>query len=68
MSAAAPAPGGPHPSDPETLVLHGLRLKPFPDTDVLAAAVGLPEDQVQRCLDGACGAGLARRVGAHVTG
>lgn len=69
MSTAAPAPGGPHPSDPETLVLHGLRLKAFPDTDVLAGAVGLPEPQVQAALEAFAAAGLVRRVeGAHVTG
>jgi len=68
MSAAAPAPGGPHPSDPETLVLHGLRLKAFPDTDVLAAAVALPTEQVQTCLREAAARGLVRRVEGHVTG
>ena len=68
MSAAAPAPGGPHPSDPETLVLHGLRLKAFPDTDVLAAAIALSQDQVQRLLDEAAAGGLVRRVEGHVTG
>ena len=69
MSTAAPAPGGPHPSDPETLVLHGLRLRAFPDTDVLAAALAQPEDEVRARLEAFAEAGLVRRVeGAHVTG
>lgn len=71
MSATAPhpAPGGPHPSAADTLVLHGLRLKAFPDTDVLAATVGLPEDEVAAVLAGFTEEGLVRRVeGAHITG
>ncbi len=71
MSAAAPhpAPGGSHPSSPDTLVLHGLRLKAFPDTDALAASAGLPEDGVAVVLTGFVEAGIVRRVdGAHITG
>ena len=35
-----------HPSEPQLLVLHALRLKGFADTDVVAGAVGLPPDEV----------------------
>lgn len=71
MSATAPhpAPGGPHPSVGDLLVLHGLRLKAFPDTDVLASDVGLPEAEVAGLLARFAEAGLVRRVeGAHITG
>ncbi len=50
-------------------MLHGLRLKAFPDTDVLAATVGLPEGDVAGLLAGFAEVGLVRRVeGAHITG
>jgi len=60
--------GGPWPTDPPTLVLHGLRLKAFPDTEVLAEAVGLPVDDVAALLSGFADDGLVRRVEGHVTG
>ena len=69
MSTAALAAGGPHPSDLETLVLHGLRLKAFPDTDVLAVAIGRPEAEVQAALEAYAADGLVRRIeGGAVTG
>ncbi len=67
-TAPHPAPGGPHSSSPDTLVLHGLRLKAFPDTDVLAVAVGLPEGEVASALAAFADAGLVRRVEGHFTG
>ena len=67
-TAPHPAPGGPDPSSPDTLVLHGLRLKAFPDTDVLALAVGLPEGEVASALAAFADAGLVRRVQGHITG
>ena len=60
--------GAPLQSDHATLVLHGLRLKAFPDTDVLADAVGLPPDEVASLLAGFAEDGLVRRVEGHVTG
>ena len=41
----------PHPSDPELLVLHGLRLKSFASAEVLAAATGLALDVVTGSLE-----------------
>ena len=70
MYAAAQHPDavGPHPSAPETMVLHGLRLKAFPDTDALAVAVGLPVDDVAATLARFATDGLVRRVEGHITG
>lgn len=67
-AAERPERGAPHDSDPATLVLHGLRVKAFPDTDVLAAAVGLPVDEVALALVGFAEDGLVRRVEGHLTG
>lgn len=58
----------PHPSEPATLLLHGLRLKPFPDTEVLAAAVALPAPDVADALAAFADDGLVRRLDGHVTG
>lgn len=67
--AAQHAPRGGSPqSEAPTLVLHGLRLKAFPDTDALADAVGLPVEDVAALLAGFADEGLVRRVEGHITG
>ena len=58
----------PHDSEPGTLVLHGLRLKGFPDTDVLAPAVGREPDDVATRLAAFAELGLVRRLEGRVTG
>ncbi|MCB1013990.1 MAG: hypothetical protein KDB10_02575 [Acidimicrobiales bacterium] len=70
MPAADPshASGGAHPSAPGTLVLHGLRLKAFPETDALAIAAGLPVATVAPLLDELAAAGHVRRVEGRVRG
>ena len=53
-----------HPSEPSFLVLHALRLKGFAETDVVASATRLDDDEVAKRLDDLAGAGLvARREG-----
>jgi len=50
-----------HPSQPGTLVLHGLRVKGFAETDVLAEAAGLDDVVVVRLLERFAGEGLVKR-------
>jgi hypothetical protein len=49
----------PHRSDPRLLVLHGLRLKGVAGVEAVAAAIGLPADQVGRQLRRLADEGLA---------
>ncbi len=58
-----------HPSEPGTLVLHGLRLKGFAETDVLAESTGLDDVTVIRALEAFAGEGLVtRKQGVDVSG
>ena len=58
-----------HPSDPGTLVLHGLRLKGFAETDVLAESTGLDDVTVIRALEAFAAEGLVtRKQGVDVSG
>jgi len=58
-----------HPSEPGTLVLHGLRLKGLAETDVLAESTGLDDVTVIRVLEAFAGEGLVtRRQGIEVSG
>jgi hypothetical protein len=56
------------PSDPELHVLTGLRLKGFAESDVLAAATGLPADDVAKHLDAFEREGLVRHRDGRVSG
>ena len=47
------------PSDPRTLVMHGLRLKGFGEAAAVAEAVGLSEADAKPVLDALVGEGLA---------
>ncbi len=59
----------PHPSEPGTLVLHGLRLKGFAETDVLAETTGLDDVTVVRALEAFAADGLVtRKQGVDVSG
>ena len=58
-----------HPSEPGTLVLHGLRLKGFAETDVLAESTGLEDVAVVRALEAFAAEGLvSRKQGVDVSG
>jgi DNA-binding MarR family transcriptional regulator len=58
-----------HPSASPTLVLHGLRIKGFAETDVIAEAVGLDDVTVVRSLEQLAEAGLVtRKQGVEVSG
>ena len=58
-----------HPSAPGTLVLHGLRLKGFAETDVLAESTGLDDVTVIRALEAFADEGLvSRKQGIDVSG
>lgn len=58
-----------HASEPGTLVLHGLRVKGFAETDVLAEATGLDDVTVVRALETFAADGLVtRRAGLQVSG
>jgi len=58
-----------HPSEPGTLVLHGLRLKGFAETDVLAESTGLDDVAVVRALEAFAAEGLvSRKQGVDVSG
>jgi hypothetical protein len=58
-----------HPSAPGTLVLHGLRLKGFAETDVLAESTGLDDVTVIRALEDFAAEGLVtRKQGVDVSG
>ena len=50
-----------HPSEVGTLVLHGLRLKGFAETDVVAEAVNLADPEVVGALEGFAADGLVSR-------
>lgn len=55
----------PFDSEPDFLVLHGLRVRGFAEADLLAAAIGLPVDEVVKRLDGLERDGLVvHRAGA----
>src|SRR6056297_452044 len=56
------------PSDPSLLVLHGLRLKGFADTDRLADAVGLDPAVTRAHLDAFVAAELVGRREGRLTG
>ncbi len=59
----------PHPSAPGTLVLHGLRVKGFAETDVLADVTGLDDVAVVRALEAFAAEGLVtRKTGLQVSG
>jgi len=59
----------PHPSEPGTLVLHGLRVKGFAETDVLADVTGLDDVTVVRALEAFAAEGLVtRKTGRQVSG
>jgi hypothetical protein len=57
-----------HPSEPETLVLHALRLKGFADTEVVASHAGVSDADAAKLLDGFAAAGLAVRREGRITG
>jgi hypothetical protein len=58
-----------HPSESGTLVLHGLRVKGFAETDVLADAVALDDVTVVRALEAFAEQGLvSRKQGVQVSG
>jgi len=57
-----------HPSEPSFLVLHALRLKGFAETDVIAAATRLDDDEVVKRLDELAGDGLVVRREGRVNG
>ena len=58
-----------HPSDPGTLVLHGLRVKGLAETDVLAQATGLDDVTAVGALEAFAADGLvSRRQGVQVSG
>jgi hypothetical protein len=56
------------PSDPELLVLTGLRLQGFAEPDVLASRVGLPEHEVAKFLEVFEREGLVRHREGRVSG
>jgi DNA-binding transcriptional MocR family regulator len=59
----------PHLVEPGTIVLHGLRLKGFAETDVLAQAAGLDDVTVVRALEALAEEGMVRRrQGVEVSG
>jgi hypothetical protein len=55
-------------SEPETLVLHGLRLKGFAEADAVAGLVGLDEREVIKQLDVAEAEGLVKHRDGRVSG
>jgi hypothetical protein len=55
-------------SDPDLLVLHGLRLQGFAEADAVAAAVGLDVDDVAKRLDGFEADGLVKHRAGRVSG
>ena len=58
-----------NPSAPATLVLHGLRVKGFAETDVLAEVTGLDDVTVVRALEAFAADGLVtRKQGVQVSG
>lgn len=57
-----------HPSEPSLLVLHGLRLKGFADTERLAEAVGLAPDATGAQLVRFAADGLVQRREGRLTG
>lgn len=57
-----------HPSAPELLVLHALRLKGFAETDVVAGATGVDEAAVAASAQALVGAGLVQRRDGKVSG
>lgn len=57
-----------HPSDPSLLVLHGLRLKGFADTERLTEAVGLDHDLAVALLERFAAADLVQRREGRLTG
>lgn len=58
----------PVPSDPDLLVLHGLRLTGFAEADVVAAGSGLDVDDVAKRLDGFEVDGLVKHRAGRVSG
>jgi len=59
----------PHPSAPDTLVLHGLRVKGFAETDQVAEATGVDDVVVVRALERFAADGLvSRKQGVEVSG
>ena len=57
-----------HPSDPRLLVLHGLRLKGFADTDVVASLVGVDAAGVTEHLAAFQDANLVVRRDGRISG
>ena len=55
-------------SDPQTLVLHALRLKGFADTDVVAVHAGLSPADAAKLLDSFASQGMAVRREGRITG
>jgi len=58
----------PSPSDPDLLVLLGLRLRSFASAAVIADTVGLPEADTEARLHGLADSGLARFRDGRTTG
>jgi hypothetical protein len=58
----------PVPSDPDLLVLHGLRLQGFAEVEAVAEAVGLDHDEVAKRLDAFDADGLVRHRQGRVSG
>jgi hypothetical protein len=58
----------PYPSDPDVLVLLGLRLRSFAPAAVVAEAAGLPEAEVASRLDSCAERGLALFRDGRMTG
>jgi hypothetical protein len=57
-----------HPSDPDFLVLHALRLKGFAEDDVVATITGLAVDEVGTRLGSLAGSELVARREGRVSG
>jgi hypothetical protein len=58
----------PFASEPDFLVLHGLRVRGFAEADVLATAIGLTTDEVDKRLDGLEADGLVIHRAGVVSG
>ena len=56
------------PSDPQTLVMHGLRLKGFAEAAGVAEAIGVPEAEAKPVLDQLVAEGLAQYRDGKLSG
>jgi len=58
----------PHVTPPDLCVLHGLRVKGFAETDVLADLIALPDPEVVGHLEHFAAAGLVQRRDGRLSG